>query len=80
MTFFLAYAAGSFENARVGTVRLGVTTDCISFVLSRRMSSSPFFATIEAFAIIATAFRCGWTLTSHMSGITTAVWCQCITR
>ncbi len=76
MTLFLADTAGPFEDTRVGTVCLGVTIEKISTNPSKETGNSPFFAAVEAFSVIATTFRSGGALTSHMSGFATAVLCQ----
>ena len=77
MTFFLANAAGAFEDTRVGAVRLRVTTSDVSVESRKEIANSPLFATVEAFSIITAAFWSGGTLARHMSSFTTAALFQC---
>ena len=78
MTFFIANAAGAFEDTRVGAVRLRVTTKGVSIQSRKENASSPLFATVEAFSIITAAFWSGGTLARHMSSFTTTALCQCL--
>ena len=77
MTFFLANAAGAFEDTRVGTVRLRVAIKDVSTNPRKEIPSSPLFATVEAFPITTTAFWSGGTLARHVSSFTTTALCQC---
>lgn len=73
VAFFLTDAAGSFEHSRIRALRLRVTAPCISINSSQKIGGSPFFATVETFPIIATAFGSGRALTGHMASFTTAM-------
>ena len=77
MTFFLANAAGAFEDTRVGAVRLRVTIKGISTKSIKEIASSPLFPTVEALSIISAAFWSGGTLARHMPSFTTAALRQC---